>query len=219
MYAPVYLAVVILSAVAPATIDLFIVPSIASWSWRHQEHFIGQVAVSLIRSGPLHVATLVRVGDHSAASTFHLDVIMERVFHRALAQLASLLLVAMTIGIAAPVVGGACALAAIIQVLHHVAMLKRVQEIGQAFVPPVDVKLGEISTFPSLCGAVLTVTVVVFWTVMSIGVIDLKVIGTSFAATMSCFAVGGCYARRRSAIKSRLKPRGSLILKPLLDEK
>ena len=244
-YAPVFLAAVLLTAAVPAAMELLVVPSLAPWCHRNSASspFARNILLGLCmitRNVPLTLQAADRRAAAAAANSaqggnkasadkelsaalvppIDVDYLAQRVVERGIAQLIGTLLVALSFGLAAPPVGGACALAALVQVTHHQHVLGTIVACGIAGhrgshgggrVP--DLKGSCFA--PSSCATVVVATVLLFWGCASVGFLDpLPLASAAAAAALACALlwVGGIRALRAlnavDVAKERAKNRG-----------
>jgi uncharacterized membrane protein YciS (DUF1049 family) len=106
-----------------------------------------------------------------------LDYLAQRVVERAFVQMMATFLAALTFGIAVPIVGGACAVAAFVQLLHHRHVLGQIVELGRLEQPAVVPNLMGCTDIPIVCALVIVTTVVLVWVCGAMGYLDSAVIG------------------------------------------
>jgi hypothetical protein len=91
-----------------------------------------------------------------------------RVLERGLTQLLGTLTIALTSGLATPAVGGACAVAAAVQLVHHTNVLGQIAGFGEAAAGEGQATTAPGSaqgrnTIPATCAALLAGAVLAFW--------------------------------------------------------
>ena len=183
VYGPVFLGVVLLAAALPAGMETFVVPWLAPWCYRKAETFtVAHVGLAFLRAvtwnvWPVlaHAGVLPPVLPLGAAK---LDYLAQRVVERAFGQVITTLIVALTFGIAMPVVGGACAVAAFVQLLHHRHVLGQIVNIGRLEQPAVVPNLMGCTDNPVSCAIVVVATVVLVWVCGTSGYLEPAVIGS-----------------------------------------
>ena len=119
------------------------------------------------------------------------DYLAQRVVERAFVQLTVTLLVALTFGIAVPAVGGACALAASVHLLHHRHVLGQTVSLGRLEQPFLVPNLVGCTDIPVNCAVVVVATVVLVWVSGAVGYLDPTVVGCMplaglFVAAAAC---------------------------------
>ena len=205
-YAPVFLAAVLLAAVLPAALELLVVPLVAPWCHaKSASSFAARRILAALRGLSWNVLPVL-AQDHARAVAasralssagnseggvapvdvlaaplpplplINADYLAQRVVERGIMQLMGTLLVALTFGIAAPPVGGSCAVAALVQLVHHIHVLGAIVTCGIADrrsspggqVPDLE----GCSFVPRACAAVLVSTVLFFWGGAAVGFLD-----------------------------------------------
>jgi len=147
VYAPVFVGSVLLTAVLPAALELLVVPTLAPWCHRKSASSpMARRCLAVLRDLTLNVLPVLaeakaraEMAGPSTETTsgatdpltfpplppINVDTLAQRVVERGLVQLVGTLLIALTFGLAAPVVGGACAVAVLVQLVHHLGMRHR----------------------------------------------------------------------------------------------
>ena len=182
VYGPVFLGTVLLSATLPAGIETLLVPWLAPWC------YLNTGSSALARTGLmfLHAVTwnvwpaLANAGVLSPDFTLgasKLDYLAQRVVERAFMQVLTTLLVALTFGIAVPSVGGACAVAAFVHLLHHRHVLGQIVGLGRLEQPAVVPNIMGCTDVPVACSPIVVVTVVLVWVCGTVGYLEPAVIG------------------------------------------
>jgi Leucine-rich repeat (LRR) protein len=164
VYAPVFLGVVLLAATVPAGMETIIVPWLAPWCYRNaKSSTAARAGLAFLRMVTWNVwPTLADAGllppDFSLGAA-KVDYLARRVVERAFAQVMPTLLVALTFGSGVPVLSGACAVAAFVQLLHHRHVLGQIVGLGRLEQPAVVPNLMGCTDVPFGCAVVLVVTV------------------------------------------------------------
>jgi Leucine-rich repeat (LRR) protein len=183
VYGPVYLGVVLLAATIPAGMETIIVPWLAPRCYRNNESStVARAGLTFLRMVTWNVWPTLRdagllPSDFSLGAA-KLDYLARRVVERAFAQVMMTLLVALTFGIAVPVVGGACAVAGFVQLLHHRHVLGQIVGLGRLEQPAVVPNLVGCTDIPFGCAAVLVATVMLVWTWGSLNYLEPVVVGS-----------------------------------------
>jgi hypothetical protein len=164
---------VLLSATVPAIIDLLLVPTLASlYDGYFTQHGSGGCSRAFGAAVKwLEIIPRVSTGRADSLQLIDIDGCAEHIVLRSLAQLSVLLQIALTFGLAAPVVGVACALGAAVQLIHHLSMLGRVVDIGRLRSPPAAPYLACTSS-PMGCAFTTALCVLLFWTWASCNFLD-----------------------------------------------
>jgi Leucine-rich repeat (LRR) protein len=182
VYGPVFLGVVLLTATIPAGMETLVVPWLAPWCYRNA------ASSKMARTGltffhavtwnvwPVLADAGVLPPDFSLGAA-KLDYLAQRVVERAFVQMMATFLAALTFGIAVPIVGGACAVAAFVQLLHHRHVLGQIVELGRLEQPAVVPNLMGCTDIPIVCALVIVTTVVLVWVCGAMGYLDSAVIG------------------------------------------
>jgi len=90
-----------------------------------------------------------------------------------------------------PVVGGACAVAAFVHLLHHRHVLGQILELGRLEQPVVMPSLTGCTELPVGCAVVVVATVVLVWMCSAIGYLEPAVIGTMLLSGVA-LALAAC---------------------------
>jgi hypothetical protein len=106
-----------------------------------------------------------------------IDYLAQRVVERAFVQVLLTLLVALTFGIAVPLVGFSCAMAAFVQYLHHRHVFGQIVGLGRLEQPVVVPNLMGCTDVPIGCAVVVIVTVVLVWVCGTVGYLEPAAIG------------------------------------------
>jgi len=168
VYGPVYLGVVLLAAALPAGVEISVVPWLAPWCYRNTESStVARTGLAILRAvtwnvWPALADARVQFSDLSLGAA-KLDYLAQRVVERAFVQLMPTLLVALTFGIAVPLVGGACVVAAFVHLLHHRHVLGQIVSLGSTEQPAVVPNLMGCTDVPVGCLIVVVVTVLLVW--------------------------------------------------------
>ena len=182
VYGPVYLGAVLLAATLPAGMETIFVPWLAPWCYRYAESStVARACLAFLRAVTWNVwPVLANAGVlHSNFSTgaAKLDYLAQRVVERAFVQVMVTLLVALTFGIAVPAVGGSCAVAAFVQLLHHRHVLGQIVALGRLEQPAVVPNLMGCTDIPVSCAVMIVVTVVLLWMCAALGYLEPAVVG------------------------------------------
>jgi hypothetical protein len=108
-----------------------------------------------------------------------IDYLAQRVVERAYVQVTGTLIMALTFGIAVPAVGGACALAALVQLLHHRHVLGQIVALGRIEQPAVVPNLMGCKDVPAGCAVVVMATVFLVWLCAAVGYLEPATVGVS----------------------------------------
>ena len=164
VYGPVFLGVVLLAATLPAGMETIIVPWLAPWCYRNAESStVARAGLRFLQMLAWNVwPTLSNAGllppDFSLGAA-KLDYLAQRVVERAFVQLMATLMVALTFGNGVPVVNGACAVAAFVQLLHHRHVLGQIVGLGRLEQPAVVPNLMGCTDVSVSSAVVIVVTV------------------------------------------------------------
>ena len=211
LYGPVFLGKVLLAATLPAGMETFVVPSLAPWCYRNSEtSTVARMSLAFLEAVTMNVwPTLANAGvlppDFSLGAA-KLDNLAQRVVERAFGQVLTTLLVALTFGMAVPVVGFACAVAVFVKLLHHRHVLGQIAKLGRLEQPAIVPNLMGCTDIPMSCAVVVVVTVVLVWVCGAVGYFEPAVIGCALligliVALAACVAVA--WWLRRYRLKSR----------------
>jgi hypothetical protein len=216
VYGPVFLGVVLLAASLPAGMEIFTVPWLAPWCYRNAESSTAaRTGLAFLRAMTWNVwPALANAGvlppDFSLGAA-KLDYLAQRVVERAFVQVMTTLLVALTFGIAVPVVGGACAVAAFVQLLHHRHVLGQIVSLGRLEQPTVVPNLMGCTDIPVSCAVVVVATVVLVWVCGIVGYLDPAVIGCmlviSLMMALAACGIAALWQRSRSKAPSQHQDR------------
>jgi len=196
VYAPVFLGVVLLVATLPAGMETIIIPWLAPWCYRNAESStVARTGLAFLRAVTWNVwPALANAGvlpPNFSLGAAKLDYLAQRVVERAFVQVMTTLLVALTFGIAVPVVGGACAVAAFVQLLHHRHVLGQIVGLGRLEQPAVVPNLMGCTDIPASSAVVIVVTVTLVWVCGIVGYLEPAVIGCMLLIDL-CVALGAC---------------------------
>jgi len=210
VYGSVFLGVVLLSATLPAGMEILIVPWLAPWCYRNTESStVARMGLAFLRAvtwnvWPALAEACVLAPDFSLGVA-KLDNLAQRVVERAFVQVMVTLLVALTFGIAVPLVGGTCAIAAFVQLLHHRHVLGQIVALGRLEQPAVVPNLFGCTDVPLSGAVVVAVTVVLVWVCGTIAYLEPIVIGVTLMIgpiLVVLAANGGTVWRRSSRSKA-----------------
>jgi Leucine-rich repeat (LRR) protein len=208
VYGPVFLGVALLAATLPASFEMVVVPWLAPWCYRNSAlSALARTGLAFFRMMTWNVwPTLADAGvlppDFSLGAS-KLDYLAQRVVERAFVQIMVTLLVALTFGIAVPAVGGACAVAAFVQVLHHRHVLGQIVGLGRLEQPVIVPNLMGCTDVPVGCAAVITVTVMLVWVCGAISYLEPVVVGAMLLFGLIVALLASCIASL--CLKSRTK--------------
>jgi hypothetical protein len=192
-YAPVFLAAVLLTATFPAGLELLVVPLVAPWCHaKSASSPLARGGLAALRSVTYNVVPALAAAatravrgasaaDPALAPEVDVDYLAKCVVERAISQLAGTLLTALTFGLAAPAVGGACAAAALVPLVHvnHVLGTIVACHIADRRVPD----LMGCCFVPRACAAVVAATVLVVWCCASVDFSDPVSLASAVSAT------------------------------------
>jgi len=170
VYAPVFLASVLLAAVIPALFEVYIVPSLAPWCHRRAATSRGaRWALLALRALTWNVSAALAIADSkeypSRGLPRNADYLAQRIVERGFAQMMGTLLVALTMGTAAPAVGIGCAVAAAVQLVHTQHVLGQLIGLGVAWTveSPAVPNLMGCNEVPVECMAIVFIVVLLVW--------------------------------------------------------
>jgi len=237
VYAPVFLASVFLTAVIPALFEVYIVPSLAPWCHRRAATSRGaQWAMLALRALTWNVsAALALAGsnDHpSSGLPRNADYLAQRIVERGFAQMMGTLLVALTMGTAAPAVGLGCAVAAAVQLAHTQHVLGQLVGLGVAsgVESPAVPNLMGCNKVPVECAAIVAIAVLLLWGGTSARFLDPMALGTAaggvlLGSALVLWALGRFFQRRKrwarrgvsgASVTSAASTVGVLLQEPML---
>ena len=183
IYAPVYLQSALLSAVLPALLELVLVPWIlrqrqqgsSRWVTPRVLWALRQVALNTRAAEELLVQEerkgVVNLGDVNM--NMALDKTARNVVERGFGQLVASLLLALTLGVAAPMVGASVAVGAGVQLVHHLHVLGQVATVGRMRCWPArEPDLEGCDRVPWGCGVTVLLTTVLLWVGCSVGFLN-----------------------------------------------
>ena len=205
-YIPVLLVTVLLCAVLQAALEFFVVPVAAPWL--HQRAAASAVArrfLELLRLLAWNVPTALPDVVLSADSW---DYAAQRVIEAGIAGLLFVLLIALTFGLAAPLLALACGVASCVHVVNTKHVLAQVATVStQQHLAFPDLK--GCTRAPPVCGLVVVLTAVVFWGCGSVHYLDISTEGTVaalvfftcavIARSVVAFNKGGCVPTRHAS--------------------
>lgn len=166
-YAPVFLLSVLFSAIIPAVLEVLLIPQAVRSSQKGVLKLLRQTtfAVSLELD---HMTGSNNLGPNA------LRELAQRVVYRGIVGLLSTLVLALTFGIAAPVVGIACVIAALVQLAHHDYILRRIVECASRKEGPFAPNLMGCCVLPRFCVVLVVGSVALTWFVGIIGYLPLR---------------------------------------------
>ena len=196
VYGPVFVGVVLLIATLPAGMEFFVVPWLAPWCFSNAESStMARTGLAFFRAVTWNVwptlADASVLPPNFSLGAAKLDFLAQRVVERAFVQLIATLIIALTFGIAVPVVGGACAVAAFVQLLHHRHVLGQVVGLGRLEQPAVVPNLMGCTEIPACSAVVIVVTVLLVWVCGIVGYLEPAVIGCMLLIGL-CVAFAAC---------------------------
>lgn len=166
-YAPVYFLSVLISSILPAALEILVIPMAARWS-----HFEGKFirgARFFLRNTTLTASLELDLAvGITYVNAVDLSLLAQRIVYRGIVNLLSTLLVALTFGIAVPVVGIASVLSAFVQLAHHDFVLRRIFECGSRQREPVIPNLMDCCGLPWLCETVVGGAAALTWYIGSL---------------------------------------------------
>ena len=154
-----------LSAFIPFFLEVVVAYFISSWSFLHRSSSIFARAIfeGLFISTLTLSTELALSGDGPHLTVDDVDELAQRMVMRGVTQLMGTMVIALTFGIAVPALGATCAVAALVQLVHHKFALGRVVAVGMAAPQHSPPDLKQCTTLPWSCCAVISVTVLSFW--------------------------------------------------------
>jgi len=213
VYGPVFLGVVLFAATLPAGVETLIVPWLAPWCYRNSKTSTvartGLIFLCAVAWNVWPVLANAGVLPHNFSfGADKLDHLAQRVVERAFVQVIVTLLVALTFGIAVPIVGGASAVAALVQLLHHRHVLGQIVGLGRLEQPAVVPNLMGCTDIPTSCAVVVVATVVMVWVCGTVGYLEPVVIGCALLiGLIMALAACGVVAWHRSKAPSQHRDR------------
>eukprot|EP00613_Pedinella_sp_CCMP2098_P028110 CAMPEP_0171700972 /NCGR_PEP_ID=MMETSP0991-20121206/10805_1 /TAXON_ID=483369 /ORGANISM="non described non described, Strain CCMP2098" /LENGTH=602 /DNA_ID=CAMNT_0012290199 /DNA_START=264 /DNA_END=2072 /DNA_ORIENTATION=+ len=205
-YDSIFLTAVLFLALVPATTEIIIVRVFASWCYTNIETSrFARFVLKFLRVVTWNVTpTLVEAGYIPFPEISRVNYQLQRVVERSFIQLISTLLISLTFGLAAPVVGVACAVASLVQYYHHccvvghfvsAALISEHRELLSAVsdVEKVDghQSVARSALYPPFpCAVVVVVTVLVFWSGGSFRFLEVSVVGVAALVTWIGFLLG-----------------------------
>jgi Leucine-rich repeat (LRR) protein len=190
VYGPVFLGTVLLAATLPAGIERIVVPWLAPRCYQNAESsMVARTGLAFLQAVTWNVwPALAKAGvlplDFSLG-TAKLDYLAQRVVERAFMRVMVTLILALTFGIAVPVVGGACAIAVFVQLLHHRHVLGQIVALGRLEQPVVVPNLMGCTDVPAGCAVVVVVTVVLVWVCGAVSYLEPAVVGVTILIGLS----------------------------------
>jgi hypothetical protein len=177
VYAPVFLVSVLLSAVLPASVDLIFVP----WLAKSHKFKLASLLLGLLEPvSLLHFDHLVH--DHEESPRRAPDLVdrAQRIVERGLTQLLVTLLIALTFGIAVPMVGASCVVASTVQLMHYQHVLSiiiglKTDSVSQSL---------NYTRVPKSVFGMLTIVVLLVWTCLSFGYLDLACVSGGISSVV-----------------------------------
>eukprot|EP00615_Pteridomonas_danica_P014104 CAMPEP_0114400394 /NCGR_PEP_ID=MMETSP0102-20121206/16371_1 /TAXON_ID=38822 ORGANISM="Pteridomonas danica, Strain PT" /NCGR_SAMPLE_ID=MMETSP0102 /ASSEMBLY_ACC=CAM_ASM_000212 /LENGTH=562 /DNA_ID=CAMNT_0001562763 /DNA_START=123 /DNA_END=1811 /DNA_ORIENTATION=- len=174
-YAPVFLTHVLLSTPISAVIELILVPLIAPWCFqnRYVNKWVGRVLFGL-RAATYNTPCLLSITNPESLNEITKDVDLDRsarnIMRRAYVQFASSILLVATFGLAAPVVGVASILAALIHFKHQTFILSQLLTFEELIQ---NESFGVLNfkhccTFPNFSSFIMIGVIILFWIFMTI---------------------------------------------------
>jgi hypothetical protein len=208
VYGPVFLGAVLLAATLPAGLEMSVVPWLAPWCHRNAESStVARASLACLRTvtwnvWPALVDADVLAPDFSLGAD-KIDYLAQRVVERAFVQVTGTLILALTFGIAVPAVGGACALAALVQLLHHRHVLGQIVALGRIEQPAVVPNLMGCKDVPAGCALVVVATVFLVWLCAAVGYLEPTTVGVTLMVgpvVAAAVASGGaaCWIQKTS---------------------
>jgi len=155
-----------------------------------------------------------------------IDYLAQRVVERAFVQVTGTLILSLTFGIVVPAVGGACALAALVQLLHHRHVLGQIVALGRIEQPGVVPNLMGCTDVPAGCAGVVAATVLLVWLCAAIGYLELAtvvvtlMVGPVVAVVVACWfqktprSAGG--RTQSTASETSSVASGGVLMEPLM---
>jgi hypothetical protein len=189
IWVPIFMASVLVSSCFTAGLELFVIPKLVPYCFqrRHRSflarnclsglHFLtrrlSEVAAakhsSIVGASGKDSADVGKtLIEHLFIPVADLDSIARGLVERAVGQLAFTLLVAVTIGLAAPFVGAACVVAAVVQLIHHLHVLRFVADFADTGPSRTLPNVALCNIVPAGCGATILLSALVFWSWASI---------------------------------------------------
>jgi len=168
VYGPVFLGAVLLAATLPAGLEMGIVPWLAPWCYENAKSSrVARASLALLQAVTWNIwPTLMDANvlpPEFSLSPTKLDYLAQRVVERAFLQVMSTLMLALTFGIAVPAVGGACAVAAFVHLVHHRHVLGQIVALGRIEQPRLIPNLRGCIDVPVGCAVVVVLTVLLVW--------------------------------------------------------
>jgi len=196
VYGPVFLGVVLFAATLPAGMERVIVPWLAPWCYQNAESStVARAGLAFLRAVTWNVwpalANARVLLPTFSLGTAKVDYLAQRVVERAFVQVIATLIVGLTFGIAVPAVGGACAVAAFVHLLHHWYVLGQIVELGRLEQPAIVPNLMGCTDVPVSCAVVVVLTVVLVWVCGAVGYLEPFVLGITILIGLS-MALAAC---------------------------
>jgi hypothetical protein len=207
VYGPVFLGAVLLAATLPAGLEAGVVPWLAPWCYRNAEtSAVARAGLACLRAVTWNVwpalvdADVLEPG--FSLGVDKIDYLAQRVVERAFVQVMGTLILTLTFGIAVPAVGGACALAALVQLLHHRHALGQIVALGRIEQPPVVPNLTGCTDVPAGCAVVVVATVFLVWLCAAAGYLEPVTVGVTlisgFVAAMVASGGAAWWLQKKS---------------------
>ena len=206
LYPSVYITSVLLSAIGPATLDLIIVPLAAPWLHLNSErNKFARSALLILRSLTFTVAPVLNANCKTEYMSRNLGDLTQITIERAITQSMFTLLVALTFGVAAPLVGAACALSSALQYVHHRRVISIACDLETRSLSSkrASLYIAHCEVPKNLIGVIL-LPVVLYLFVVSYGYADELVVAVSAISPIFVFAFVGSLLRwwqRRDFLK------------------
>ena len=126
----------LLTATVPAGLEMGIVPLLAPWCYRNADSStVAWAGLEFLRTMTWNVwpalADAGVLAPNFSLGAAKLDYLAQRVVERAFLEVITTLIVALTFGIAVPAVGGVCAVASLVHLLHHRHVLGQIVALGR----------------------------------------------------------------------------------------
>jgi hypothetical protein len=219
IYAPVFLTSILLIAIIPAAFEVFLVPKFVLWFLRRGEmNMLFRNFQKVLRSNVSATLTETLATDGSIQHA-RLNNLAQYSLERGFSQLLGTLLVALTFGIAAPIIGVACAFASIVQALHHRHILREIFFLGASKETTINIK--GCSTVPVGCGAVVVITVLLVWLFACVGFLNLGAFCSAAAVVLLVAALAIVFTthmlRRSGTQSTELENQRKLLAEELLN--
>jgi hypothetical protein len=193
-YAPVFLAYIMLSAPISATLDLLVVPLLAPWCYRNADHSrAAELCLKYLKKICWNVPSVLCANFNSKVDVLevtqgvNLKYASRSVMRRALVQFSSTLLIALTFGLAAPMIGLACIFAAILDFRHHSLVISQIVSLGEVMPKPSLPDMKGCSLMPRFTCFVVIITVLAYWCCAMVDYMNAAVEIVSFMVVLVLF--------------------------------